>query len=168
MHRSIEAPIQMALDDDDEWISLKALAVAWWVGLITAFGATPFFYGRAVADYINANNIKKIEKKGFFNNYLDFPDVNLSQLGISIVIIEIIIPSILFFIIYIILARASFEFCRLSANIFERVSSGGDAFMPEGGMIFVIRVVLWPLFILYGMFLLLASMVVLFFRGVFR
>ena len=146
----------------------KALIASLCVGLMTIIIVIPVMYHRAVQLYRVENNLAPVERRGLFGRYLEEQSVSLSDIGVSSVLWQIVIPALAFFILYIVTARIVQSFCEGTERLFQFASGNDEELMPKGHDFLVVRVVFWPLFLMYGILLIFGALTVFLFKGIWR
>ena len=128
----------------------------------------PLLYFAAADRFRVEHNLEKVTIHGFFGDYLEDQAVSLSDLGFSTVLFEIILPSMLFFVLYIVAARVVRSFCESAERFFLYATNTDEQMMPTGNDLLIVRVALWPLFLIAGISLILGGLTVLLFKGIWR
>jgi hypothetical protein len=155
------------MSDRDDELSLHALGAGAIVAVYSLIFAA-VCHDVVVDQFRKDHNLPPVLERGIIWDSYRAADVSLSDLGLAAILIKIILPAILFFVFFIVVARVVQSFCTLAEKFFQFAAQTDQQLMPHDNEVLVVRVAFWPVFFIYGVFLVCGSLTILLFKGIWR
>jgi hypothetical protein len=125
-------------------------------------------YAAVVDQYRHEHNLTPVLEQGLIWNYYRDADVSFSDLGLTTVLSNIILPTIIFFVAFIVVARVVDLFCAVAEKFFQFAVQTDEKLRPRDHEFLFARVAFWPFFLIYGVLLVCGSLIVLLFKSIWR